>query len=267
MYRFPPIYRRFIPQLLYMIVLPIFCFAFILIYRPLNVHNFLGTEYFGIHITLVSCIMFIALVLLRLLYYFLPLTKLNYASYIAWCLGEMVFISFFVALYLWLVLCPDEPYLEMLSVSFKYVTLISVIPYVILSLSLRIYEYHERMLSSSDPAGHKRIRFYDEKHNLKIVLASESIQYISAEENYVRIYYLEHSKVRNYVLRSSMKALEEICLENGLVRCHRSYFVNPQHIKTLRKEQEGVVFAELDASELQHVPVSKRYVEALSALL
>ena len=79
--------------------------------------------------------------------------------------------------------------------------------------------------------------------------------------------YLEHSKARNYVLRSSMKALEEVCLENGLVRCHRSYFVNPQHIKTLRKEQEGVVYAELDASELQHVPVSKRYMDALSALL
>lgn len=264
---FPTIFRRFIPQLLYMIVLPIFCFAFLLIYRPLNVHNFLGTEYFGIHITLVSCIMFLSLVLLRLLYYFLPLTKLNYASYIAWCLGEIIFISFFVAIYLWLVLYPDQPYLEMLSVSFKYVTLISVIPYVILSLSLRIYAYHEKMLYSTDPTGHKRIRFYDEKHNLKIVLASESIQYISAEENYVRIYYLEHSKARNYVLRSSMKALEEVCLDNGLVRCHRSYFVNPQHIKTLRKEQEGVVYAELDASELQHVPVSKRYMEALSALL
>ena len=117
---FPTIFRRFIPQLLYMIVLPIFCFAFLLIYRPMNVHNFMGTEYFGIHITLVSCIMFLSLVLLRLLYYFLPLTKLNYASYIAWCLGEIIFISFFVAIYLWLVLCPDQPYLEMLSVSFKY---------------------------------------------------------------------------------------------------------------------------------------------------
>ena len=264
---FPSIYRRFIPQLLYMILLPIFCFAFLLIYRPLNVHNFLGTEFFGIHITSVSCIMFLTLVLLRLLYYFLPLTKLNYASYIAWCLGEFIFISFFVAIYLWLGLYPDTPYLEMLSVSFKYVTLISVIPYVILSLSLRIYAYHERIHSSDDPTGHKRIRFYDDKHNLKIVLASESIQYISAEENYVRIYYLEHSKVRNYVLRSSMKALEESCLENGLVRCHRSYFVNPQHINTLRKEQEGVVYAELDASELQHIPVSKRYLETLSALL
>ena len=35
-----------------------------------------------------------------------------------------------------------------------------------------------------------------------------------------------------------MRAIEELCLENGLVRCHRSFFSNPPHIKVLRKDQE-----------------------------
>ena len=51
------IFRRFIPQLLHMIVLPIFFFAFLLIYRPNNSVIFLGEEWFGVHLTICSCIL------------------------------------------------------------------------------------------------------------------------------------------------------------------------------------------------------------------
>ena len=64
-----------------------------------------------------------------------------------------------------------------------------------------------------------------------------------------------------------MKAIEEVCIENGLVRCHRSYLINPLHVKVLRKDQEGVVYAELDAPEVQHIPVTKRYYASVSSLL
>ena len=111
------------------------------------------------------------------------------------------------------------------------------------------------------------MRFYDDKHNLKIVLMPEAILYITAEENYVNIFYQDNGKLRNYVLRSSMKALDELCQDNGMVRCHRSYYVNPSHVKVLRKEKEGIIYAEMDASEIIHIPVSKRYYDRLAELL
>ena len=64
-----------------------------------------------------------------------------------------------------------------------------------------------------------------------------------------------------------MKALEELCQENGLVRCHRSFYVNPSHIKVLRKDKEGIVYAELDAKDVMHIPVTKRYYDHLSEML
>ena len=64
-----------------------------------------------------------------------------------------------------------------------------------------------------------------------------------------------------------MKALDELCQDNGMVRCHRSYYVNPSHIKVLRKEKEGVIYAELDAQEVIHIPVTKRYYDRLSEML
>ena len=259
------IFRRFVPQLLHMIVLPIFFFVFMIIYRPFTTVSYLGGEWFGVHLTILSCIVLVCVIIARLLYYFLPL-KINYTLYVLWCVSEMIFSAFFVALYLWLALHRDSAYFDVFAVSFKYLSTIMVFPYSILGLSLRIYEYHTKTEDLSDLSA-SRMRFYDEKHNLKIVLTADAILYISAEENYVNIFYLENSRVRNYVLRSSMKALDELCQDHGLIRCHRSYYVNPTHVKVLRKDKEGVVYAELDASDLMHIPVTKRYYDRLSEML
>ncbi len=259
------IFRRFIPQLLHMIVLPTFFFAFMLIYRPFNAEGFFGGEWFGVHLTIVSCIVLLSVIITRLLYYFLPL-KLNYSLYITWCFSEVIFASFFVALYIWLVRQKPMPYFEYFFISFQYLTTILVFPYVILAISQRLYEFLS-IPKDELPQSQKRMRFYDDRHNLKIVLASESILYISAEENYVNIYYADNGKLRNYVLRSSMKSLEELCQDNGLVRCHRSFYVNPTHVTVLRKDKDGIVYAELDNKDVMHIPVTKRYYDRLAEML
>ncbi len=257
------IFRRFIPQLLHMIVLPTFFFSFMLVYRPYSSPDFFGGEWFAVHLTISSCILLLGTVLMRLLYYYLPL-NLNYTLYIFWCLAEVIFNSFFVALYIWLIGQSPEPYFEYFFVIFQYLSTVLVFPYVILGISFRLYEF----LNMTD-SGHsgRRMRFYDDKHNLKIVLSPEALLYIGAEENYVNIHYNENDKVRKYVLRSSMKSLDELCQEHGMVRCHRSYYLNPKHVKVLRKDKEGVVFAELESSEMIRIPVSKRYYDRMTEIL
>ena len=259
------IYRRFIPQLLHMLILPLFFFAFMLIYRPFDAPDLIGREWYGVHLTIISCIILVSTVLTRLLYYLLPL-KINYTLYVLWCFAEMIFISFFAALYLWLVLKKPDQYFNILAQVTEISIFTLVIPYSILALSLRIYDYHKSEDNKLDVSVH-RLRFYDDKHNLKIVLTADSILYIAAEENYVNINYIDNEKVRNYVLRSSMKSIGELCQENGLMRCHRSFYINPSHVKVLRKDKEGFVLAELDASGVRNIPVSKRYYEKLSDLL
>lgn len=260
-----PVFRRFVPQLLHVIVLPFFYFAFMLIYRPFGAISFFGAEWYGVHVTIIASIILICTVMTRSLYYFLPM-KLNYALYIFWCLGEIIFMSFFTALYIWLVLKKPLPYFEVLAVSFQYVFLSLVIAYSLLALSLRLYEYHSNVLEVPD-ASVQRMRFYDEKHNLKLVLLRQALLYICAEINYVSIFYLDNDKVKTYVLRSSMKALDELCQEHGLVRCHRSFYVNPSHIKVLRKDKDGIVYAEMDAEDVRHIPVSKKFYDRLAEML
>ena len=260
----PGIFRRFIPQLLHMVVLPIFFFAFMLIHRSLGIEAFLGHEWFGVHLTIVSCIILLCIGLTRIAYYFLPL-QVNYSLYIFWCLVELVFTSFFVALYLWLVMDKPMPYFEFVTSSFKFLFFTQMIAYVLLGMSLRLYDYHQRA-SEPELFTTQRMRFYDNQHNLKLVLTPTSVIYISAEENYVNIFYKENDRVRDYSLRSSMKALDEICQENGLVRCHRSFYINPAQVKVLRKDKDGIMYAEMNA-DVRHIPVSKTYYGQLSEML
>ena len=72
--------------------------------------------------------------------------------------------------------------------------------------------------------------------------------------------------MKDYALRNSMKAVESLVEGKGLVRCHRSYMLNPLHVKALSKGKEGVIEAEMDAG-CPPVPVSKRYYDNLSSLL
>ena len=265
MSQIPTVFRRFIPQLLHVIVLPIFFFTFMLILRPRGIVEFLGNDWFGVHLTIISCIALISTAVARVVYYVIPM-KLNYTLYVFWCLVEIVFMSFFTALYLWLVFDKSMLYFEFLTSSFQFLFMSLVFAYVILGLSLRIYEFHHKEYSLDDNVA-QRMRFYDQQHNLKIVLTAPSILYIAAEENYVNIFYNENGRVRSYNLRSSMKAIDELCQDNGLMRCHRSFYINPAHVKVLRKDRDGIMYAELDAEDVRHIPVSKKYYAHLSDML
>ena len=259
----PKYYRRFIPQLIHMIVLPLFFFAFILVYQPFDLITFFGSSWFGVHVTVLTCIILACVIVTRLLYYFLPL-RLNYALYIAWCFAEGIFISFFASLYLWLIKESPGSYFEVLSRTLEFILFTLAVPYSILALSIKIYDLQNQKTESVNAA---RMRFYDVNRNLKLLVTADSILYIAAEENYINIYYTDNGKVKCYVLRNSMRSVDELCLSNGLVRCHRSFYVNPSHVRVLRKEKEGIVSAELDMDDLRDIPVSKTYYKNLAEML
>jgi DNA-binding LytR/AlgR family response regulator len=64
-----------------------------------------------------------------------------------------------------------------------------------------------------------------------------------------------------------MKKLEESLTSNGLVRCPRSYFVNPGHIRALRRDKDNYIYAEIDNVAHTSIPVSKKYYEEVSEQL
>jgi len=119
------------------------------------------------------------------------------------------------------------------------------------------------MLISTDSL----VKFYDEHKRLKLTIDPAAVISIQADANYVVIRYMDTDRVKEFMLRASMKSVENTVAQHGLVRCHRSYFVNPKYVKLLSKNKDGMITAELLHPEVPSIPVSKQFYQQLSELL
>ena len=88
----------------------------------------------------------------------------------------------------------------------------------------------------------------------------ENLLYLEASDNYVSIYYLNQQNVNRFMLRNTLKNIEEEMNSKDLVRCHRSYMVNCEKVRVIRREKDGVRL-ELDLPSAIDIPVTKTYLE------
>lgn len=254
---------------LYIGVCSVFFLAFAIVYNPFGMQEFLdmGRGLYTFNLSIMFAISLAVLAALRTALHFMKGIKhFTWSHYVAWCMGECLVLALFFALYLTLMLRGKMPYFSVLfNFCIPCTFLILIYPYLILSMAYSIGAHKSAEKESAVPdAG--LIRFYDQNKNPKLLIAVSAVLYLKAEENYVNIWYRDNGKAVRYSLRSSMTALEDNCRRHGLVRCQRSYFVNPGHVTILRKEN-GFVYADLDVQGVPSIPVSKRYYDTLSALL
>ena len=187
---------------------------------------------------------------------------LPWVYYILWSLAEMVVMALFMALYMTLMYRGEYGYF--LVAGRCMLVLLATITYPYIIVNLLMY------CTSTQPAQVQEdnlIRFYDNTQRLKLVIAADAILYIQADENYVQIHYMEGENHKEYALRNSMRAIESGLLKHNIVRCQRSFFVNPRHVKVLRRDKEGVIVAELDLADVKPVPVSPKYYQDLNGKL
>lgn len=109
------------------------------------------------------------------------------------------------------------------------------------------------------------IRFADDKGFVKLVVGADRVISIESAGNYVKILYDDEGRLMRYSLRNTLKGIEDVCSANSLVRCHRSFFVNVNKIKIIRRTSEGT-FAEIDHAGVDNIPISKTYSSELVAL-
>ena len=254
---------------LFFTVVPIFYFLFVLMYNPFGSDILLsvGAGY-TLNLIITSLIVMGVMVLSRILIFLLRrVLDLNWSLYILWCVGEVVLCGLFTSIPMAIAYSPEHTYFTVMSQCVLYMAAILAFPLSILTLAVQAYVLNRRAQSAPQIDEKKLLRFYDEQKRLKLVVSSDAVLYIESEENYVHIVYLDNGRVRRFTLRSSMRALEEGLARHGLVRCHRSYFLNAAHVDLVRKDANGYALAQLDREGLDPIPVSKRYYEALMQLL
>lgn len=105
--------------------------------------------------------------------------------------------------------------------------------------------------------------FYDEKRELRLSVKRSNLLYIESADNYVCIWYLNKGVLTKFMLRNSLKAIEESLAETNVLRCHRSYMVNFDQVKVIRREKDGV-YLELGVEKVPDIPISKTYSEKVT---
>lgn len=261
-----------VPSLLaHVLGIPAFLLFFVLIYNPGWIVEMLdmGAGKRTFNLLIVMCIILGVLCASRI-----PVTCVrkhldgfNWLQYILWCLAEVSAMSAFAALYLTLVSQNWLPegrytYFNTLGWSAAMVGSIVVYPYVLSGFLFSALQTPEERAAEEE-----LIRMSDATQQLRLVVAASAVLYVEAEANYLSIKYLDGERVKDYHLRNTMKALEPILTRHGIIRCQRSFFVNPKHVKALRRDKEGLIIAELDIPDTRPIPVSPNYYENLSRML
>lgn len=251
--------------LIHILAIPAFFLCFVLLYQSEWMIDFLGMgkDKVVFNTLILMCIIIGVLCSSRI-----PMTAcrkhihLPWVYYILWGLAEMVVMALFMALYMTLMYHGQYGYFLVAGKCMLILLATITYPYTIINLLMYATRTQPVMPQEDD-----LIRFCDSTQRLKLVIAADAILYIQADENYVNIHYIEGGNCKEYALRNSMRSIEELLQKHGVVRCQRSFFVNPKHVKVLRRDKEGVIVAELDFADTKPIPVSPKYYQELNQRL
>jgi hypothetical protein len=192
---------------------------------------------------------------------------INLWQYLAWIGAEVFSMAFTYALFEKLILKDTRPFTDLVKNSTRNTALVLLLPYSILWLYFSWRDKKEQIERLADLPAYSdnprnMIPFCDDKGVLKFSVKKENLLYLESAENYVNICYLNKGKVSKYLLRDTLKKMEENFSGTEIVRCHRSYIVNFEKVKVIRKDKDGLKL-EFDNPTLADIPVSKTYVNAV----
>lgn len=262
MNKFPSIMTALRGNLSFVVALPLFWLSFVLLYQPQMWVKLLDMETASLNFnaTIIMCILLgVVLISRGILLAVHNTLRMNWSRIIQWELCEVLAMSMFAALYVTLMYHGEYPYFHVVGKCLYALLLTLVYPYLVLNLAFAYVGEKEKEVYDDS-----LMRFVDNTQKLKLMIASSAVLYVEADENYVHVRYMEGERVKDYPLRTSMKSLEELMQKHGLLRCQRSYYINPNHIKVLRRDKEGVISAELDVPNQKSIPVSPKYYETIA---
>lgn len=276
----PEVHYSVKSNLIFCFAVPLFIMLFIVLYGP--TFGYESQEEWLARLderssfclsTLCSIVLGVLLVSRSILCFALVRHALSKREFIAWMAAEFIACCLFCDLFLSLFLKLD--YLSALPVILIIGLGIMIIPYTTYWLIMELMEREIRIREAnsiiselrkgSERNGAGAIRFADEKGIVKLAVGAERVISIESSGNYVTILYDNDGKLVRYSLRNTLKGIEATCKANGLVRCHRSFFVNLGKIKIIRRTPNGI-FAEIDQPGVDNIPVSKTYAPELMSL-
>jgi DNA-binding LytR/AlgR family response regulator len=192
---------------------------------------------------------------------------INLGQFLFWIFGEILAMAMFYAIFEKFLLKDSREFIDLVKNSSWNTALVLLFPYSILWLYFSWQDKKEQIERLADSqtipdSSREMIPFYDDKGVLKFSIKKENLFYIESAENYVSICYLNKGKISKYLLRDTLKKMEEIFSGSEIIRCHRSYMVNFEKVKVISRDKDGLKL-EFDNQAVNDIPVSKTYVNSV----
>ncbi|MCL1936987.1 MAG: LytTR family transcriptional regulator [Candidatus Azobacteroides sp.] len=248
----------------------LFALVFINIYKPFSSESWYEVSdlKFFVFSSLIILTGVLVVVVSRIIMYYVGKKKpITLGNYLIWIVLEIFFMSLFYTIYS-LYLNPEREYLSVFRESSINTALVLLLPYSIIHLYF-IYRENKRQLeqlgehSPTMNVYQKVYSFYDEKNELRLSVNRNNLLYIESADNYAIIWYLNKGALTRFILRNSMKAIEDRLGESNVFRCHRSYIVNFEQINVIRRQKDGI-YVEFGLKDVPDIPISKKYSEKVT---
>ena len=265
-------------QIIMVLFVSIFAVAFINIFQPFGSDTWIDnnkittTTYFLWSTLLVSIGMIVVAISRVIMYNFSrkPSHNITILKYIGWVFIELLLLSGAFTLLALIVkgnlnLTTDDP-MEIYVNAIKNTIYILFIPYIICIL---FFSYQNNKIKLRELMGENLgfkssnlISIRDSRGILQLSVAKENLLYIESADNYICIWYQKSEVLKKKLLRITMKEISEQLADTNIVRCHRSYLINLDLVKVMRREKENM-FLELGVPNVKEIPISKTYGEAV----
>jgi hypothetical protein len=247
----------------YLLILVVFVFSviFLNIFQPFNIARWYSDSGLIQFLRLSSYGFVIAIVFLFTQFPLRKIFKINdftIKSYLLWLVIEIALINL---VYIFLYGNPIGNFVNDLGFSLKYTLLSIWLPYSFAILIVYYKNQREEIASlksnANKPTEKRSIIFKDENDKIKFSVLSKDLLLLESTDNYVSVFYIIDNKVQRKLLRNSLKNMEGMLKENAVIRCHRSFMVNPANVEFMQKEGKKLKI------KLRHfdktIPVSEKY--------
>lgn len=251
-----------------------FALLFINLYKPLNSPDwFTSPAATFFYSSLLILVIMLTIIISRVtMWYYTRSNTIPLINYAIWVICEFGTMSL---MYATIAFCLDRnsEFSELLVVALQNSFLIMSIPYIIFHLFVLLMDKtrqvelmkraEQERISFGTARGSNIISFYDDKGTLKLTMNKEALLYVESADNYVSIWYLDSESISNYILRNSLKNIEEQFVGTNIMRCHRAYVVNFDNVKIAKKIKTGTVLI-FGFNGIPQIPVSKSYAEKVT---
>ena len=262
--------------------------VFILIFRPFNIYQSLDfiiegslkgwiTSTEDAFVLALSSVVTMAATLIlcsRMILVRSRSVELTYRGFLVWCGIEFVIVA--LGITIWSAALFHQGYASLLRLFFNVLgrtTCILFIPYIlsllytiIMDKAHQLKTLKESIANDEEELQKAYILLYDEHNEMRLSVKREDLIMIESADNYICVWYLNNEQIKKTMIRNTMKRVAQQLSNCSIQRCHRSYMINMDRVKVLRRDKEGV-FIEFGIEGVFDVPISKTYIDNITKWL